>query len=556
MARGYCRERIVSNTTGLPLANATVTVREVGTTTALAATMYTTRAGATVQPNPITTGADGVAAFYLDVPQDVDFRVQAAGYPDATISGVKAHYDQSDIVSKTGTQTLTNKTLTSPVLNSPELNSPTITGALTLPSPLLLPDGSVSATAWGFTNSPGNGARLISDDKWAFVVGGEDWLRFRSGSVLREMKLGNVDFLTEPTLARAIPLHIQVQTSDPNDLVIGIHSEVTNNATAPFTGTHPTNTPDGAAGTFVFYQSEATAVGAFRALEVHGTRSKSGAGAGVNDSAMGAEMGIHTAASGNASFGTGTAVPKTMGIWLSSYADALMVTQASTAVAADVGLYLSGPLGGGGGGGGFRYPIFYHDTSNVIGFYINAQGHVRTGIDNNAAAVGYGFVGANGLGMYYGGTDLLAWAAGGNEIMKMSADGLGIKRSPTGSVALAVQGNALYTSGAAGTNMLFQFGRTSTDAQMVVAGGAAQFANEATAGDLVIRAESGNDLLIANGADGASVIRIGAASLGFFTTAPTTKKTVTGSKASGAAFASLLTILATNYGLVTDGSSA
>lgn len=115
-------------------------------------------------------------------------------------------------------------------------------------------------------------------------------------------------------------------------------------------------------------------------------------------------------------------------------------------------------------------------------------------------------------------------------------------------------------SGAAGTQATLTIKRDpagGNDGQLVAIAATNAIATGTAVGDVVLRAVdtadgTGKLLLVGHTTIGLSVNATG---IGFFTTAPQAKKTVTGSRGGNAALASLLTQLA-GYGLVTDSSSA
>jgi hypothetical protein len=104
-------------------------------------------------------------------------------------------------------------------------------------------------------------------------------------------------------------------------------------------------------------------------------------------------------------------------------------------------------------------------------------------------------------------------------LFRQAAGALGVTLSGTERYRFEV-GGVLMLSGGSSTNMVLSLGRTGPDGYVVVAGSGGVYANSATAGDLVFRAESGNELLFCNGADGVSTLRMGAQKLGFYETAP------------------------------------
>jgi hypothetical protein len=351
MSRGHLRERLVSNTTGLPLANATVTVREVGTTDALAATMYDALSSGNVVANPITTGADGVVEFYLDTPQDVDLRVVAAGYPDATISSVKAHYDQGDLASKSGAQTLDEKTLTNAVLTAPEITSPTITSGQTL-----LPDGTLSAPSQSFSADTDTGRRRVSADYMEDVVGAQSAIRMKKGTKFSQIGIGNVDEPGPGGDANIVHVHYSNSSGSFGDIV-GLAVEVTNEASSGGAGT----IPDSSSISAYHYATAATANLSSRAGEFQVIVGHASANAHANATTQAIEAAIHTKAAGDGTRKTGV-------IHLGSY-DA---SGFSGCVAADYAMRIWGARG-------FIRGIIQEDTSGNLIFYTDgSDGSITT----------------------------------------------------------------------------------------------------------------------------------------------------------------------------------
>lgn len=199
MSRAYFRDDIV-NQEGQPAANATVRVRQPGTTNPIADTIYAGDTGGTTLSQPLTAAANGRVLFYLDTPQRVDLFIQAAGMADVTIPNVPIMPAPGDLVSVAGTQTLSNKTLSSPAINSPSVSGgafsgPAITnpaisgGSLTgtaIVTPSLTGPASVLAnsTSYGLTlrngqtdgkaldiRTPDNSAHLVTVNRYGMAIG-------------------------------------------------------------------------------------------------------------------------------------------------------------------------------------------------------------------------------------------------------------------------------------------------------------------------------------------------------------------------------------------------
>lgn len=73
---------------GRPIAGASITVRQVGTTTAITETIYSDATGAGTFTNPLTASSLGYFQFYLDQPKRVDLYVSGTGYTAQTIEDV------------------------------------------------------------------------------------------------------------------------------------------------------------------------------------------------------------------------------------------------------------------------------------------------------------------------------------------------------------------------------------------------------------------------------------------------------------------------------------
>jgi hypothetical protein len=511
------------------------------------------------------------------------------------------------LVDVSSAQTLTNKTLTSPTLTTPTLTTPSVTspltlsqiatpsapasgtsvyskaggglytraasgaeiqyvdmsstqtvgGAKTFSSPVLLPNGTASAPGLAFSVMTNAGLYRVGTDEWGMSIagdapgdGGGTTFRFRKGDRWPQIAFGQTDssggwIWTDTFYDAPLKLHL-VQDLAAGGSVIGAHFEVRNDANS---GQGAGVIPDSSAITAVAYKYLSTSNGAMRAGEFQTIVTGDVSDAHAFATSFAIEAGIHMGIDGNGSYKTGI-------LNCISTVDGIPngpITGAATPHRADVGLLLRGAAG-------YHWPIRFWDerTTGHFLFNVDGQGRVLGSYNANQAAPSYSFLKSDGTedptGMFWGGAGNLGFTAAGTEGMRLNSSGLGIGTTASGS-RLAVVGNTSILSGGATTNVIVQIGRTATDAQIAVVGSAGQLANTSTQGDVVIRAESGNDLLFCNGADGASPLRIGAAKLGFFETAPVVKPTVTGSRGGNAALASALTALA-GLGLLTDSSSA
>jgi hypothetical protein len=408
VARAHFRDTINVTATGLPLANAVVTVREQGTTDAIAATMYTAKSGGTTVSNPITTAADGLVEFWLDTPQQVDLRVVAAGYADVTISDLAVEIDQTEIATKTRTETLTNKTLTSPVINTPQLNSPTITGQV------VLPNGTASATSWGFTGdtTKQNGPYRIGADEWALSAGGRPAIRMRLGPKGPQVAIGQTDEAggwAWTDSAGVVPLKIHlVRESDSAGDLIGFHSEVRNEASTGGAGT----VPDSSAITGVVYQTFGTANGAMRAVEAQAIVGAAVSNAHANASTHAIEAGIHMGIAGNGSYKTGV---------INAISTAAGIPGGASPTRADNCILARGEAG-------YTWVFnFWDETSTAYGFCfaIDQAGRVlaTTAAVADAAAPAFSFKGDEDTGMYRSAANVLAFATAGGARMLIGSDG-------------------------------------------------------------------------------------------------------------------------------------
>lgn len=122
MSRAYFRDDIVIPGLG-PAANATVRVRQPGTSTPIVDDIFAGDTGGTTLSNPITAGPNGRVLFYLNTPQRVDLYIEGAGMAPTTIENEPVLPAPADLVTLATSQTLSNKTL-----SSPSLNNPTMTG--------------------------------------------------------------------------------------------------------------------------------------------------------------------------------------------------------------------------------------------------------------------------------------------------------------------------------------------------------------------------------------------------------------------------------------------
>lgn len=420
MARGYARERIVSNTTGLPLANATVTVREVGTTNAIAAVMYAARTGGTTVANPITTGADGVVAFYLDVPQDVDFRVVAAGYPDATIGSVKVHADQGELVSETGAQTIDGKTFTNAVLTSPEINAATIN------NPSI-----VSGTLTGST--------VMRNGEIRNGAGSAIIARFRDGVTYMPgpVQMGT-DLNGTSDTAHLFYIHKSVTGSGVGNLVDAFLVEI-NGATSD----------DSDIGSVAGFARAMTATGVVSMRGVAGQMMVD-LGAQKADREP-AEFGMHTALAVTSKSDNRTAFDKLFGnsgVLISAYsgtqADGNAAARPNAAIA--INTY-------GGSGGHWKEFIVAYDHAGTRAFRVDDQGNIQAGGGGNNAALGaYGFLDPNGdidvgTDIFWAGNDAIGFAINSTELARLNANGLGVGGTAPSGSRLYVTGGLTETAG-------------------------------------------------------------------------------------------------------------
>jgi hypothetical protein len=396
----------------------------------------------------------------------------------------------------------------------------TVTGAKTFTEPVLIEDGTVLAPGLGFATAPTSGLRMATGDGPALVIDGVDAIRTRTTILGTEVNIGNVGFIG----AAQVPFHVHYQTTAANDGIIGGHFEVTNNASLSITNPFPlSGGPDSAAATLVVYQTEATAQGAMRALEAHAVRGHADAGdESINWTVMGAEIGVHSVAAGNAAFtGLDSNPPKSIGIYLVSN-DAAFATGT---VRADAGLYIHG-------GSGFKWPILGRDTDGSPLFGVNQRGNFFGGAGgSNAAETTYGFyenVTGGAKGMFDAGDNMIAWSISGVERIRLDANGLGIGTTPVASHRLKTSGGDVQIlSGGATTNVQLELGRTGIDGALAVVGVAGQIAGTSQVGDVVLRAE--DTLRVILGSNGQTSIIVGetgdAPTLGFFGVTPVVRPT-------------------------------
>lgn len=92
MTRAKYRDAILT-TTGRPVAGATVTVRQPGTSTPITETIY--NAAGTVLANPLTVGSTGELELYLDEPKRVDLLISKTGLVSKTVT--VDTYDPDDL---------------------------------------------------------------------------------------------------------------------------------------------------------------------------------------------------------------------------------------------------------------------------------------------------------------------------------------------------------------------------------------------------------------------------------------------------------------------------
>lgn len=399
MARSHLRDTINDTVTGRPINGAVVTVREQGTTTAIAAAMYNAKSGGSTISNPITTGADGTIEVWLDVPQQVDLRVVAAGYPTVTISDVPVLADQTDVATKTGTQTLTNKTLT----------APTIAGA-TLTGQTLLPDGTVAAPALTWTGDTDNGPYRVGANEWSQVVGGMVAMHLRMGPKgVPQVGFGSImDTGSQPYWAWTSPDSIMklhhIQQGVNSGHLIGFHMEVVNDANNDGSG----GVADSSTVTAVYYERAATAGGSFRVGEFQAFRDTTGANGIANATANVLELGMHNA--GARSLGAGGVYK--IGV-VNSLATSASLT--NTAQAIDYHLYLHGDLDV------EDYIICNDESSSSLGltFRLKKDGsHQALGTTSSAT---YSFIGDTDTGIGRAAADTLTGRAGNVEAWRATS---------------------------------------------------------------------------------------------------------------------------------------
>lgn len=341
------------------------------------------------------------------------------------------HSDAADYANKLGNVDATNG-FALKIQYGPAATPTTIAtfakAAITFVSPVSMAfsDGSLAAPSIAFSGDVNTGLRRVSADYWALVAGGADAIRIKGGTdapFAPRVGLGNVD---EPG-ATDNPenlLHVHYSGSANSNGVVGITTSITDNASAVRAA--PSVVPDMSGISSIIAQTSGTATGAGRAYEGHAIRATTSTS---GDSWMIAEFGMHTGAAGNASFGAlGGGVPKTMGIWLSSYQDSVMSGLAVTAVEADCGLYIN-EGNSSGSAGGFRYPIAYDYFSGATltpGFRMDNSGNIAVGTNNNSALVGYGFVGDTDTGMFWAGANVPAISAGGTELQRWTGSAASI----------------------------------------------------------------------------------------------------------------------------------
>lgn len=408
-SRGHLRERLVSNVTGLPLANAVVTVRLPGTTTATSVTLYKALTGTgagTFWTNPITTGADGGIDFYVDVPDDFDLRVVAAGYPDATIASVKAAYAQTDLVDKTSAQTLTNKTLTSPTLNSPTINSPVF--------------------------SPAYEPRNFTIKN---LAGSSDVARFRDGIIYTPVPLQ----MGTDMGWTADPVHLLYI----NKTVTGAWSQTTNIVDTLLVEVNGQTSNDADIGAVAGF-ARALATSAVVSMRGLAGQMMIDLGSQAADREA-AELGVHNAklitsmADNRTSF---TKMFGAVGALISAYsgtqADGNPAQRANTAIAINTF---------GGVGGHWKQFLVAYTGANTKAIQIDDQGNiVAGGGGNNAASGAYGFLDTNGdvdagTSMFWGGNDVIAFSINSTEAVRIdSARNVGVGGT-------APSGSRLYVSG-------------------------------------------------------------------------------------------------------------
>ncbi len=121
--RAHLREQVASDKIGAlaPVALATVAVYQVGTTTPVTGTLYSTATGVGTLTNPLTANASGLVEFWMTNAQQVDLAITAAGYDAATVTAQVIGTDTA-----TGIMNL-NTTTTPAVAGDVQINGESLT---------------------------------------------------------------------------------------------------------------------------------------------------------------------------------------------------------------------------------------------------------------------------------------------------------------------------------------------------------------------------------------------------------------------------------------------
>lgn len=353
--------------------------------------------------------------------------------------------------------------------------------------------GTVSAPGMNFLSATGVGVQLVNATEAALVASSAAALDFRRGpkgspqvGIGQPAGAGAFDWSSDPNGDSVLRVH-HVNTSATSGHLIGITSLVRTEA-----NTTSSVFPDSAGISSYIYQNSTQANGAIRAIEAQAIRlDPSTANQHSNATMYGAEIGVHSAATGNGLWKTG-------GIHLIS---SVVGEMTSAGARADVGIWIRGDLG-------FTWPLRVDDeTALGLGtiFLVDSAGRVRAGDSGNAAAPSHSFVTASNAGMFYASTSV-AISASGSEVARFNSTGVSIGTVPVSGNKLTVQGNTLFVSGATNTTTLFQIGRTGVDAQMVVAGSPNQYVVGTLTGDWAFRSETGQQIHFGIDSTGIQVI--------------------------------------------------
>lgn len=161
MARPTLLESIADPATGRAIPNASVTLRQPGTTTPIAGDIYAGASGGSPISQPLSADANGLVQAYPADPQTVDVHITAPGRDPIDLYDYPIYPRPEDVITLDGTATLTNKTLSSPTINNPTVTggsfaSPALTGTPTIATPTI-----TGATLAGKTTLPTNGASRV-----------------------------------------------------------------------------------------------------------------------------------------------------------------------------------------------------------------------------------------------------------------------------------------------------------------------------------------------------------------------------------------------------------